>query len=501
VLSDDQRGRLVGAVKRLRDERDEHTGRFRRGSISRVSTALGISVPTLYRYVNEGVPASKTDPASTRWHWCEHAHAVLMLCGGDVTAARQYLLEDPDYAITLPSVRWMQFMVGENLAPDEVALIKLGAAAAKGLRIMLRLEVDERNLLWLSDHKQLDIIVCPTRGKPGKPWVTLIIDAYSRKVLGAALSMRPSQAHVLAALQMAIAAAGTPRLLIFDRGLEFTADAIAAAAAELDFAALPTRAYSPNHKGKVERVAHTLGRRCVRNLPHRTKQAKDLRGRPRITILDEDGQPTPAMDMDLLVPIFFAAMDNYNAARHSELQRSPNGAYREQSGAVPERRVDAEDLRRFLLKEAHRTIGEGGVKYKKHWYYSEELDGHRGERVEIRLRQDDLTHVEVYWSNGAWLCTADLIDRASQPTRERVLARRTERAAHQAKITRKARRMARRDHAALTSAHERLRDTTVITNSDAEHELRGHDAAMQRALKKLNLTTDLHDRTTTRQGP
>jgi transposase InsO family protein len=446
----------------------------------------------LYEWARIGLPASKVDSQNSGWRWDEHAQAALMNCGGDVTATRAYLLQDPDYNINLPGERRMQQRVAIDITPDQIALNKKGTAAAKQLRLMLKLESSERNELWLSDHKQLDVWVIPTRGtKAVKPWFTVIMDSKSRRVLGAAVSIRPSQAHVLAALSMAIATAGVPRTFVFDRGMEFTADAVISVASELGFAAVPTRAYTPNHKGKVERVAQTLGRRTVRFLAHRTTQAVDLRGAPRLTILDPDGNPVEGMPLDDLIPFFFTALDAYNAAPHSALGRSPNGAYREENATVPQRTVARPDLRRFLLKEDRRVIREHGVQFRNHWYYAEQIDGYRGTKVEIRYRQDDLTQLELYKSDGTWWCTADLADPASPATRERLLAHRRQRATHQAKITRKARRMARRNYAAIVSVGDQVRETTVISNEQAEHEMRGHTSdRTKHLLRRMGLDTD-----------
>src|SRR5262249_18513260 len=149
---------------------------------------------------------------------------------------------DPTYTRALPSERWMQFLKHRDIPPDVQAHFREGAAAAGQHRIFVAVEPERRNATWLIDHFQLTIQVVPERGRHAVyPWVTFVFEAFSRRVLGAAVSLRPSQAHVLAALRMAIDTAGTPRQLVFDRGSEFAADAIADTATSLVFAAVPTR--------------------------------------------------------------------------------------------------------------------------------------------------------------------------------------------------------------------------------------------------------------------
>ncbi len=481
------RERVSSAVERLREEK-KRRGRLPRGRVALLAASLGIGRSSLYRYVKHGVPQPRV---RERWEWGPRERALLMEFGGDVTAVREWLVEHGEDA-GLPDVRWMQMTKHRDLAVDEIALNEQGSAAAKQCRIVVSLESARRNELWLADHKQLDVWVVPKRGsKAVKPWVTLIEDAKSRKALGGALSLRPSQAHVLAALRHAIENAGVPETLLFDRGLEFTADAIADAASDLVFAALPTRAYHPNHKGKIERLAGTLGRRTVRMLAHRSKQATDLRKRPRMTITTPGGEMVQGMDLDDLIPVFFDAIDDYNARQHKTLKASPNAVYAEDG--TPERKVSPEALRRFLLKGATRKIREHGVQFKNQWYYAEELDGHRGTNgptVEIRYRQDDLQRLEIYRDNGAWWCTARLIDPASPAAHEQVLAHRRVRATESAKTTRRARKSAKRNYEAVVSRAQRMRETTVITTEDAAREIRGAGSRQADVLADLGLDAD-----------
>jgi hypothetical protein len=280
-MTAEQRERLTGVVERLQQERDDCGGRLPRGRVQILAPTVGIGVSTLYRYIEHGVPQPQSRPG---WTWGEEEKAVLMALGGDVTATRDWLIAEHGDAAGVPDIRWMQATKHRDLAPDQIVLNEEGIAAAKQLRIVLRLESARRNELWLADHKQLDVWVIPPRGKPVKPWVTMIMDAKSRKAAGAALSPRPSQAHVLAAMQQAIERYGVPETFLFDLGMEFTANAVASVASDLVFVALPTRGYHPNHKGKIERLVQTIGRRAVRMLPQRTHQALDLRKGPRITV-------------------------------------------------------------------------------------------------------------------------------------------------------------------------------------------------------------------------
>lgn len=486
-MTPEQRECLTGAVERLRQERDELGGQLPRGRVPSVARSAGIGVSTLYRYIEHGVPQPQS---RQRWTWGEDEKAVLMALGGDVTATRDWLIAEHGDAAGVPDVRWMQATKHRDLAPDQIVLNEDGIAAAKQLQIVLRLESARRNELWLADHKQLDLWLIPPRGKAVKPWTTMIMDAKSRKAVGAALSVRPSQAHVLSAMQQAIEQHGVPETLLFDLGMEFTANAVASVASDLVFVALPTRGYHPNHKGKVERLVQTIGRRAVRMLPQRTKQALDLRKKPRITAKGPDGTNIEAIHFDDFVPVFFDALEEYNARQHKTLQASPNAVYAED--ATPERKVSPASLRRFMLKEGRRKIGDHGILFNNRWYYDPAIDGHRRETtVEFRYRQDDLTKIEVYRDDGSWWCTARLTDPASAAAHEQLLAHRRERAKQTAKTTRKARKVAKRNYEAVTDGSQRVRETTVVTTADVEREVRAPGSRQAAAMRELGLDAEV----------
>lgn len=481
----ERRERVAACVQRLRAEQaDAPSGRLAAGLVAQHAELVGVSRATMYRYLNNGMPSTDRRQG---WTWGLRERPALQVAGGNVVEARRLLEEDPDYDRSLPGIRWMQFCARRDLPADELAFYALGTAAAKQHRIVTQVEAACRNELWLADHFQFTVYATPPRGKPARPWATLIMDAYSRRIQGVALSLRPSQAHVLAALRTAIATGGTPMTLAFDRGLEFTADAITQAANDLVFGAVATRAYHPEHKGKVERLVKTLKRRTDRHFPHRAGAAMTLDKKPILTVRDEQGEPVAAPPLDALAAVLFAEVGAYNRAVHSTLHASPEDVYT--SDATPIRHVPEWHLRRFLLKEGSRCIREGGLRFRNEWYYAEEFDGHRGNlKVEIRFRQDDLTRLEVFKPDGSWWCTARVHDRASPESHEAVLAHRRFRAANQAKVTRRARKLAKRNYAAVVEAHP-SRETTVISRATAESELRQAPSRMASALQTLGHAT------------
>ena len=78
------------------------------------------------------------------------------------------------------------------------ALVTLAQAGAKAYRetfdLLYRWEASGPNELLQADHTQLDIWLRDDRGQPAKPWLTVILDDYSRAVAGFGLSFRAPSA-------------------------------------------------------------------------------------------------------------------------------------------------------------------------------------------------------------------------------------------------------------------------------------------------------------------
>jgi putative transposase len=87
----------------------------------------------------------------------------------------------------VPSYRTVH-MVIRDLAPALVTLAHDGAKAyGDAFDLVHRTEAEGPNALWQADHSELDLFVRDGSGKPRKPWLTVILDDYSRAVAGYAL--------------------------------------------------------------------------------------------------------------------------------------------------------------------------------------------------------------------------------------------------------------------------------------------------------------------------
>jgi putative transposase len=117
----------------------------------------------------------------------------------------------------------------------EPALLTMAHEGTKSYRdrfdLIHRREAEGPNVIWQADHTELDILVKDDDGKPWRPWLTIILDDYSRAVGGLMLFFSaPSAIQTALAHRQAIwrkaqpgwHVCGIPQVLYTDHGSDFT---------------------------------------------------------------------------------------------------------------------------------------------------------------------------------------------------------------------------------------------------------------------------------------
>jgi len=71
------------------------------------------------------------------------------------------------------------------LDPGLVTLALEGAASYRDRHeLVYRRRAERPNQIWQADHTQLDILIVGSNGKPDRPWLTTVMDDYSRAICG-----------------------------------------------------------------------------------------------------------------------------------------------------------------------------------------------------------------------------------------------------------------------------------------------------------------------------
>jgi putative transposase len=479
------RGAVVGRLSTFQAQ-----GRQITEMVRFVAQSLAVGERTVWRWLEEGPPGSREDEA-----WKLNAAAVRALYNSGARRKRawQQLQED---GVDVPSYPTFCRAVKRDLSRAELAYMSAGEAGRRRYSVYRRWEPEDRNDVWEADHAQLDLLVSVPRWRdPVRPWLTVLIDGYSRVLMGWVLSVQPSTREVLTAIREGIFVdeargpwGGVPDLIRFDGGREFLAEAVTQSANRLGFAGLPTAPYSPHKKGKVERLHQTIGEGLVAGLPHYLHGARKANGK-----LYAQPSMLTFKQLQEAVTVF---VDKYN--NHHQ-HRSLGGLTPAQKWATSSRVLDvvgAKQLWWMLLAETSRTVGKDGIHFPgaDYPFIAPELVGHGGEKVEVRHMPHDRRSIEVF-QDGRWLCTAYPQDKASAE-----LA--AEFQQQQGKLNRE---MGARRAAAT---RERSRRLAPVTATSGIEELPARKSAKRRPPELSNARIDavlrlhgLHDRLNTALPP
>jgi putative transposase len=285
----------------------------------------------------------------------------------------------------------------------------------QGSRLVLKtrdgqdLAVEYSNQVWQSDHTPADILLVDTNGNQlGRPWLTTVVDTYSRCVVGFNLGFdAPSSTVVALALRHAIlpktydkdydlhcswGTYGVPAYFFTDGGKDFRSNHLQQIGSQLGFTCYLRR--KPSEGGIVERVFGTLNTQLFSTLPGYT--GSNVQERPERA--DKDACLT-IKDLERHIVRFL--VDNYNQTLDARMGDQTR-FQRWESGLIdtPILPTDRE-LDLCLMKSTQRRVQRGGiVQFENMIYKGENLLGYEGKQVSLRYDPNDITTVWVYRRDG-----------------------------------------------------------------------------------------------------
>jgi putative transposase len=298
----------------------------------------------------------------------------------------------------------------KNVDPALKSLAHDGAQAYReAFDLLYRREARRPNEVWQADHTPLDIWVLDEQGKPIRPWLTVILDDYSRAVASYRLSVQaPSALQTALALRDAIwrktdprwHVCGIPETFYTDHGSDFTSQHLEQVSADLKMALVFSMPGRPRGRGRIERFFLTVNQLFLSALP-----GYSPRGTPR---------PVPSLtlaELDQRLQTF--VLDDYHHRIHGETGVAPLVRW-ETSGFLPQIAESLDQLDLLLLTVAKpRRVQQDGIHFEGLRYLDVTLAAYVGESVVIRYDPKDLGEIRVYYDN-AYLCRAvcqELADR------------------------------------------------------------------------------------------
>jgi putative transposase len=292
--------------------------------------------------------------------------------------------------------------IASQISPDMKVMAHEGLSSyEQTFELLHRHEAERSNDLWQADHACLDILVLDSTGKAVKPWLTAILDDYSRAVAGYYLGAEPpSSMRIALALRQAIwrkselvwTICGIPDQFYSDRGSDFKSDHIDQISIELKFETLRTLPRKPKGKGKIERFFETVAQLFLTQQPGYAPKGS--------------GVSEPVLKLEELENRFRKwLIEDYLQRVHSETGMSPKSRW-ESGDFIPRMPDSKEQLDILLLTVAKpRNVHRDGIRFQGFRYFDVNLAGHIGEEVTIRYDPRDLAEILVY-SENSLLCRA-----------------------------------------------------------------------------------------------
>jgi putative transposase len=271
------------------------------------------------------------------------------------------------------------------------------------------LSVEYSNHVWQCDHTRADVLLVDKYGKLlGRPWLTTVIDTYSRCIVGINLGYNaPSSQVVALALRHAIlpkhyaseyglheqwGTYGKPEHFYTDGGKDFRSNHLNQISVQLGFVShLRDR---PSEGGIVERPFKTFNTELFSTVPGYT--GSNVQERP------QEAEKEACLTLrDLEIMLVRYIVDNYNQSLDARMGDQTRFQRWESGLLVAPDIISERDLDICLMKQTRRSVQRGGyLQFENLMYRGDRLAGYAGENVILRYDPRDITTVLAYRSEG-----------------------------------------------------------------------------------------------------
>ena len=206
-----------------------------------------------------------------------------------------------------------------NLDPSMVTLAHYGTSAFRNrYELVHRHRAETANAIWQADRTMLDLPILDQAGEPVRPWLTIVMDDYSRAFAGIMVfAGAPSILNASLALRQAIWCKGDPAWLVrgipdvlyADHGCDFTSKHLDRVTASLKFRIVYSAVARPQGRGKIERLFGTLNSELLPELSGHL-----VKGKPA------SASKLSLAELDRAITAYVA--NTYNVRAHSDPRAS-----------------------------------------------------------------------------------------------------------------------------------------------------------------------------------
>lgn len=380
-----------------------------------ISKNAGVSIRSLNRWVNQynqnGLEGLKSKSRKDKGGYRNLPENLVHMIEGMAlhkpkrTVAsiyRQVIIYARSNELTIPSYSTV-YKIINKISPDLITLAHDGSKSYQQKFDLLYIrEATRPNQIWQADHTLLDISILDNKGVIKRPWLTIIIDDFSRAIAGFYLSFNaPSSLQTALALRQAIwkksevdwPICGIPEILYTDHGCDFTSKHIEEVCASLKIQLIFSTIGKPRGRGKVERFFSTINQRLLQDLPGYIQEGASIYKEKHLTF--------EALDSKLKLFI----LEEYNSTPHSTTNTPPTIRW-QTNQFLPTLPENQEILDLLLLTISKpRRVHREGIKFQGLRYFSTTLAGFVGQDVIIRYDPRDMAEIRVF-QKDTFICNA-----------------------------------------------------------------------------------------------
>lgn len=293
------------------------------------------------------------------------------------------------------------YRIIQKLDPKLITLAREGTKVYKEkFDLIHRRECSGPNQIWQADHTMLDCWILDEKNEPRRPWLTVILDDYSRVVCGYFLSFdAPNAFRTALTLRQAIwrksdprwQVMGIPDVFYTDNGSDFTSNHMEQVSADIKMQLIFSTPGMPRGRGKMERFFGTVNELFLCH-QHGYMGGKE--------------QSKPALNLAELTHRFHEWMlAEYMVRVHSGISDCPQKKWIE-NAFLPRTAESLEQLDLLLLTVTKaRLIHPDGIHFQSMRYISTTLAPYVGEKVVIRYDPRDMAEIRIFYKNR-FLCRA-----------------------------------------------------------------------------------------------
>jgi putative transposase len=245
----------------------------------------------------------------------------------------------------------------------------------------------------------LSILLVREDGETARPWLTIVIDDYSRAIAGYYLGFDPpSSMRTALALRQGIwrkghshwHICGIPEVLYTDNGSDFTSKHIEQVAVDLKIRVVFSTPGKPQGRGRIERFFRTVNEMFLCELDGyiRRKRRK------------------PSLSLEQFEDLFRTfLLETYHRRTSVKGRAAPSERW-EEGGFLPRMPESLEQLDLLLMQEVRaRKVRRDGIHFQGLRYLSLTLAAYVGEDVTIRFDPRDMGEIRVFYKDR-FLCPA-----------------------------------------------------------------------------------------------